>query len=87
MFIHRSLFIDELIRHVINYLMAENAKRSVAHLGMTCKSLLEPCLDVMWNKIDSLNPLMSTFPAEVWLFDQGFVSRCTLRIRIPCIQF
>ena len=41
-------------------------RRSVARLARTCRGFLEPGLGVLWRELDSLVPLISLFPSNLF---------------------
>lgn len=59
---HHCLEIPEVVRCVASYMDGGNAY----HLAITCKSLLEPCLDEVWRQVGSFEPLISCLPDDLW---------------------
>ena len=43
--------------------------RSIARLARTCRTFLEPCLDVIWRKQYTLGPLVHTLPSDAYELD------------------
>ncbi|KIJ59274.1 hypothetical protein HYDPIDRAFT_33344 [Hydnomerulius pinastri MD-312] len=41
-------------------------KKTLASLARTCKAFHEPALDVLWMKLDSLDPLIKLLPKRMW---------------------
>lgn len=42
-----------------------NGGRSIARLARTCKAFNEPAVNVLWNELDSLLPLIGLFPSSI----------------------
>ena len=41
-------------------------RRSAARLARTCRGFLEPGLGILWRELDSLVPLISLFPSNLF---------------------
>ncbi|KII86186.1 hypothetical protein PLICRDRAFT_177771 [Plicaturopsis crispa FD-325 SS-3] len=68
---HRCLSINEILlmvcHELLDYRFMNHLKtRDVARLARTCRAFHEPALDLIWYELDSLGPLVRTFPADLW---------------------
>ncbi|TEB32563.1 hypothetical protein FA13DRAFT_1731765 [Coprinellus micaceus] len=59
---HRCLHVPEVGRCIASDLDKEDAY----HLAITCKDMLNPCLDEVWCEIHSLEPLIACLPEDLW---------------------
>ncbi|KAG6335335.1 hypothetical protein ID866_3746 [Astraeus odoratus] len=71
---HPCLLVHELLLHIIGFL-AEDAtlrtpcpsgNRDIARFARTCKSFMDPALDVLWHTQCALSPLVMCLPYDVW---------------------
>lgn len=53
------------------------SQQALAALGQTCRALLEPSLDRLWQRLDSLEPLIRSF-SPVYDWERACVSRFSL---------
>ncbi|KAJ3534016.1 hypothetical protein NMY22_g7097 [Coprinellus aureogranulatus] len=58
----QCLRIPELVRSVCDGL----GKASSLSVALTCRAFLDPGLDRIWQNIESLQPLISCLPADIW---------------------
>jgi hypothetical protein len=70
---HRALLVSELIGIIFQYLgeldlrsLSPNPKRSWAACARTCRAWHEPALNLIWESLDSLLPLLKLFPREAF---------------------
>ena len=63
---HPCLRVDEIVRHVASELVASKWEETVATFARCCKSFEDPALDALWETQHKLNPLLETFPEDVW---------------------
>jgi hypothetical protein len=59
---HKCLEVPEFVRMIAGDLDVPAAYR----LALTCRTFLEPGLDVVWREIMSFNPLLACLPADLW---------------------
>ena len=64
---HHIFQIDELVkeitRHIFGWLVP---RRFVLDWALTCKTISDPALDVLWETQDSLINLLKTLPSDIW---------------------
>ncbi|EIW83397.1 hypothetical protein CONPUDRAFT_164355 [Coniophora puteana RWD-64-598 SS2] len=58
---HRALLVDEIYLNIIRRL----DDRSLSHLAGSCRGLSEPALDLLWESLDSLLPLVTMLPRGI----------------------
>ena len=64
---HHVFQIDELIREITRHMIVwDIPQRFVLDWALTCKSISDPTLDVLWETQDSLVNLLKTLPSDVW---------------------
>jgi hypothetical protein len=67
---HQGLSIAEIFANICEYVNQPvghaGSRRTVFALALTCKSFLEPSLDVLWRSQHSLAYLVKTLPADAW---------------------
>jgi hypothetical protein len=68
---HQCLSIAEIFANICEYVNQPALDhvwvcRTLFALALTCKSFLEPSLDVLWRSQDSLAYLVKTLPADAW---------------------
>lgn len=66
---HACLLVNEIVSEIIFHLLSDGYERSIVNLGITCKALYEPAMDILWEDIDTLEPLLMCFPRGVWKID------------------
>lgn len=66
---HQIFHIDELLRLIIDELVATNPRTAVA-LAATCRSLEEPTLSSLWKEQRSLDNLVKVLPNYTWVQDK-----------------
>ncbi|OJA15932.1 hypothetical protein AZE42_02656 [Rhizopogon vesiculosus] len=74
---HKCLYVSEIVRNICSKvrrlgevddstiaLEAElfEARRTLYHFALTCRSMKEPALDILWGDLDSLYPLLCCLP-------------------------
>jgi hypothetical protein len=59
---HRALLIDELLRHIFNYIESDDGSETLRGLGRTCKAWTDPALDLVWMRLASVVPLLQVIP-------------------------
>lgn len=77
--IHRCLLISEILSLILEFVRrfdesSENetkwdrtsGKRTLASLARTCRALSSPTLDVLWMRLDNLDPLIKVLPRRMW---------------------
>ena len=87
---HPSLSTPEIFRRILDFVnvhlpgfspfegydAAFSVNPSLASLARTCKTFLEPTLNVLWYTQTTLVPLVRTLPEDLWIEDVvGYVSR------------
>lgn len=70
----------ELLNTVLEFVLdTPSGRRSVSRLARTCRAFSDPCLSALWKELDSLLPLISLLPNELFKRPKrpglGFVSR------------
>lgn len=64
---HHIFQIDELVREITRHMFVWCIPiRFVLDWALTCKTISDPALDVMWETQDSLINLLKTLPSDVW---------------------
>ncbi|KZT73900.1 hypothetical protein DAEQUDRAFT_808067 [Daedalea quercina L-15889] len=74
---HPCLQVPELLDIIFHWLGdgPSPSAGSLASLACTCRSFLEPALDVLWSNLANIGPLIKLLPEDVWSCeDQGTVS-------------
>ncbi|TFK49368.1 hypothetical protein OE88DRAFT_1736992 [Heliocybe sulcata] len=76
---HQALVLPDLLREILSHLQVQkrwndtaDTKRERQHLiwvALTCKAFLDPALDVLWFRIDSLTPLLKLLDGFRWAGD------------------
>ena len=66
--LHPVLGIDELLRLIIAELKPTSQK-TVLSLALTCRSLEEPVLSLLWEQQDTLIKLLKVLPNHTWVQD------------------
>ena len=66
---HRALLIPEILHAVCVY--ATDA--TLVSLVRTCKVFHEVAIQVLWDELHDLNPLIKCFPEDAWTVDQEHV--------------
>ncbi|KAJ7073020.1 hypothetical protein C8F01DRAFT_1244024 [Mycena amicta] len=61
---HPSLEILDILRLIVAELHQVSSLKSLYAMALTCKTFLEPTLDVMWNDQYGLRSLLGCFPAD-----------------------
>lgn len=72
----------ELLNVILEFVLdTQYGRRSVSRLARTCRALSEPCLNALWKELDSLLPLLSLLPNDLFKRPRrpglGFVSIIT----------
>ena len=64
---HHIFQIDELVKQITRHMfMWHNPQRIVLDWALTCKTISDPALDVLWETQDSLINLLKTLPSDIW---------------------
>lgn len=64
---HHIFQIDELVREITRHMFVWCIPiRFVLDWALTCKTISDPALDVLWETQDSLINLLKTLPSDVW---------------------
>ncbi|KAH7926839.1 hypothetical protein BV22DRAFT_1127844 [Leucogyrophana mollusca] len=51
-----------------------SSRQTLAALARTCRDFSEPALDILWARLDSLEPLVLRFPDNIWsVSDEGVI--------------
>lgn len=65
---HPCLLVDEIFDQIVRHVYAAGSgKGSVASLAATCQSFHVPAIRVLWEKMDSVVPLIKTLPDDIWV--------------------
>ena len=67
--LHPILGIDELLRPIIIELV-KTSQRTVLSLALTCWSLEEPALSLLWEQQDGLDSLLKVIPNHIRVQDE-----------------
>jgi len=62
----RVLFLPELLEHIAEMLRIEDQQESVLNLALTCKTMRNSPLSVLWKKMYGLHDLLKTLPPDCW---------------------
>lgn len=76
---HQSLFIDEILSHIIQFVAADGQRDSrrlentsdLVSLARTCRCFMECALDTLWRTQHSLSPLIMCLPINTWEIHYG----------------
>lgn len=64
---HHIFQIDELVREITKHMFVRHIpQRFVLDWTLTCKTISEPALDVLWETQDNLINLLKTLPSDLW---------------------
>ncbi|KAF9652908.1 hypothetical protein BDM02DRAFT_3183250 [Thelephora ganbajun] len=64
---HHVFQIDELVKEITRHMFVWNIPQHfVLDWALTCKTISDPALDVLWETQDSLINLLKTLPSDVW---------------------
>ena len=77
---HRCFFISEIFCLVLEFIQQYDespeegkcredrtlGKRTLASLARTCRTFSAPALDLLWMRLDSLDPLIKVLPSRIW---------------------
>jgi len=64
---HHIFQIDELVREITRHMVLwDIPQRLVLDWALTCKTISDPALDVLWETQDNLVNLLKTLPSDVW---------------------
>lgn len=59
-------------------------KRTLASLARTCRTFSAPALDLLWMRLDSLDPLIKVLPNRIWAKKHSrFVVRLPILVSNP----
>ncbi|KAF8349641.1 hypothetical protein F5887DRAFT_1235759 [Amanita rubescens] len=64
---HRALQANEIVRLICQEIgtFGTYERRTLFRLCLTCRNFVEPALDVLWYKLDSLYPLLHCLPSDL----------------------
>lgn len=86
---HRCLYVSEILRNICanvrrfgevddSTIVLEGelfeARRTLYHLALTCRTMKGPALDILWGDLDSLYPLLCCLPGLHTRTDDNLVS-------------
>jgi hypothetical protein len=78
---HDCLHVSEIIRIICDELYLAGLEGSLARLARTCRVIQDPALDVLWNELCDLTPLLKCMPTDAWdITDNGVVLVCSTSI-------
>lgn len=64
---HHIFQIDELVKEITRHMFVwHTSQRFMLDWALTCKTISDPALDVLWETQDSLINLLKTLPSDVW---------------------
>jgi hypothetical protein len=63
---HETFLVDEIARRIAGQLFDRDDKFSSLSLSLTCRTLSDPVLDVLWKWQTDLVTLFKVFPPDVW---------------------
>lgn len=63
---HRCLHMPEIISEILDYSHGNYYDRTVANAAMSCKTFLNPGLDILWREQLVLAPLIKCMPSDLW---------------------
>ncbi|EPQ53606.1 hypothetical protein GLOTRDRAFT_130951 [Gloeophyllum trabeum ATCC 11539] len=76
---HRALVIHDILNQVLGYLQVQKRwtdtidtrreRHDLICIALTCKAFLDPALDELWARLDSLNPLLRLLSGFQWTGD------------------
>ena len=72
---HSFLMNPDLMAMTFSHLPVENNenRRCLLNLALTCKDFLDEALDALWEKLDSMVPLLKLLPALVKVEHKSYV--------------
>lgn len=71
---HRALYVEEILRQIFAYFLPQPvlslseslgehfSRRDVIALARTCETFKEPALDILWEELPNLTPLVRCLP-------------------------
>lgn len=66
---HRMLYVEEILREIFSNLLfrslmlfSHSPRRDALALATTCRAFKEPALDILWEELPSLAPLVRCLP-------------------------
>src|SRR6266550_7030210 len=65
---HRALGCNEIVRLICQEIgaFATYERRTLFRLCLTCRNFVEPALEVLWYRLDSLYPLLHCLPSDLY---------------------
>jgi hypothetical protein len=63
---HKCLETPDLLEMICKVLKDDFGNHALSSLARTCRAFHEPALDILWNTLSSLVPLLKTFPPCLW---------------------
>lgn len=64
---HHIFQIDELVKEITRHMFVWHApQRFMLDWALTCNTISDPALDVLWETQDSLVNLLKTLPSDIW---------------------
>lgn len=64
--VHRGLLISEVFRVIAAWLCTSDSKQTLVSLGLTCRTMEEASMAVLWETLAGPMPLLRLFPADAW---------------------
>ncbi|EIW55795.1 uncharacterized protein TRAVEDRAFT_66087 [Trametes versicolor FP-101664 SS1] len=64
--VHRGLLISEVFRVIAAWLCTSDSKKTLVSLGMTCRTMEEASMAMLWETLSGPMPLLHLLPANVW---------------------
>lgn len=68
---HKIFQIDEVVKEITRHMSEWYTQRFILYLALSCKTISDPALDVLWETQCTLIDLLKTFPSDVWEVNQG----------------
>lgn len=78
---HRCLLLSDILYPIIQFIQQDDelledgtcnddpsplGKQTLASLARTCRAFTSPALDMLWTRLDSLDPLIKLLPSRIW---------------------
>jgi len=77
---HRALYVEDIIHDVFFYIqfhspiiMLPDLQSQIDFLSLarTCRTFKEPALDILWERLEDLSPLVRCLPEASWVYLGG----------------
>ncbi|KAL0959490.1 hypothetical protein HGRIS_011200 [Hohenbuehelia grisea] len=72
---HKALLVNEIVFRILgsiaddppsSYNRGYTTRRTALHLGRTCRTMMDPAMDVVWEGVRDFSVLFRLLPADSW---------------------